>query len=87
VRYTVQVHPRAATDRVALLEDGTLAVWVRAPAIAGRANAAVVAVLAARLGLRPRDVTLVRGERGRRKLIDLPLDPAAVRRALTTARE
>ncbi len=85
MRYTVQVHPRAATDRVALLEDGTLAVWVRAPAIAGRANAAVVAVLAARLGLRPREVVLVRGERARQKVVELPLDPAAVRRALTTA--
>jgi uncharacterized protein len=82
VRYAVRVHPRAARERIALQADGTLEVWVTAPAVEGRANAAVVALLATRLGLRPRDVALVRGERGRQKVVELPLDAAGVRQAL-----
>ena len=82
MRYAVQVHPRAAREHVELLGDGTLAIWVRAPAVEDQANAAVVALLALRLGLRAREVSLVRGERSRRKLVELPLDVAAVRRVL-----
>ena len=82
MRYGLRVHPRAARERVELLGDGTLAVWVRAPAVEGRANEAVCALLAARLKLRPRQVVLVRGERSRQKVGELPLAPAAVRRAL-----
>ncbi|HLH21095.1 MAG TPA: DUF167 family protein [Chloroflexota bacterium] len=82
VRYAVRVHPRAARERLALHEDDALEAWVTAPAVEGRANAALLALLAARLRLRRREVTLLRGERGREKLVELPLDPAAVRRAL-----
>jgi uncharacterized protein len=84
MRYVVQAHPRAAQQRVELLKDGTLAVWVRAPAVDGRANDALVAALAARLGLRPRDVQLVRGDRSRHKIVELPLDAATVRRRLAS---
>ncbi|HZR98059.1 MAG TPA: DUF167 family protein [Chloroflexota bacterium] len=82
MRYTVHVHPRAARERVALREDGALEAWVTAPPVAGRANAALLALLATRLGLRPREVALVRGERGRQKLVELPLDAAVVRQLL-----
>jgi uncharacterized protein YggU (UPF0235/DUF167 family) len=82
VRFTVRAHPRAARAQVALGDDGTLEVWVTAPAVDGRANAALLALLADRLGLRPREVVLVRGERGRLKVVELPLDVAAVRLAL-----
>jgi uncharacterized protein YggU (UPF0235/DUF167 family) len=35
-----------------------------------------------RLGLRPRNVTLVHGARGRQKLVELPLDAAGIQRVL-----
>jgi uncharacterized protein YggU (UPF0235/DUF167 family) len=79
MRYAVRVHPRAARERVQLADDGTLEVWVTAPAVEGRANAALLAALAARLGLRPREVTLLRGDRSRQKLVELPLTPAELR--------
>ena len=84
MRYAVRVHPRAARERLTLREDGGLEGWVTAPAVEGRANAALLALLARRLGLRPRDVALVRGEHSREKVVELPLDAAAVRRALGT---
>jgi uncharacterized protein len=82
VRYSVRAHPRAARARVILGADDTIEVWVTAPAVEGRANAALVAALAERLGLRSREVVLVHGERGRNKIVELPLDPASLRRAL-----
>ncbi len=78
MRYRVRVHPGAAEPRVALLADGTLAVWVQAPPVDGRANAAMVALLAQRLRLGRGDVALVRGARARWKLVEVPLDAAAV---------
>ena len=85
MRYAVRVHPRSAREKVTLTADDTLEVWVTAPALDGRANTALLALLAWRLGLRPREVVLVRGERARRKLVDLPLDVQALRQALTSA--
>lgn len=78
---TVRVHPRAARERAVLGPDGVLEVWVRAPAVDGRANAAVLSLLAARLGVRPGTVTLVRGDRGRLKVVALPADEALLRQA------
>ena len=82
MRFRVRAHPRAARARVALTADDTLEVWVTAPAIEGRANTAILTLLAERLGLRVREVVLVRGERGRQKIVELPLSTAAVRQAL-----
>ena len=82
MRYAVRAHPRAARARVILGADDTIEVWITAPAVEGRANAALVTALAERLGLRPREVVLVRGERGRNKIVELPLDVASLRRAL-----
>ncbi len=82
MRFAVRAHPRAARARLTLAANGTLESWVTAPAVEGRANAALLALLAERLGLRPHQVALIRGERGRQKVVELPLDAAAVRRAL-----
>lgn len=74
IEVAVQARPGARIEKVALRPDGGLSVHVRAPALDGRANAAVLAALAAALGLRPRQVNLVRGERSRDKLVRLELD-------------
>jgi uncharacterized protein YggU (UPF0235/DUF167 family) len=55
------------------LEDDTLSVRVQAPAIDGRANEALLAAVARALGLRSRQVRLLRGERSRNKLIEVEL--------------
>lgn len=77
VRLNVRVQPGASQDRAALAEDGSLQVWLRARPIEGKANDALIALLARALGVRKWEVVLVRGHRARMKVIELPLASAA----------
>jgi hypothetical protein len=63
------VAPRASRTRVAGEQGDRLKVQLAAPPVDGEANAALVAFLADALGVRRAEVTLVRGERGRRKTV------------------
>jgi uncharacterized protein (TIGR00251 family) len=66
----LRVVPRASRDEiVGWREPGVLSVRVTAPPVEGEANRAVSVLLARALGVRPSAVTVVRGERGRDKLI------------------
>ena len=55
-----------------------LSVRVTAPPDSGRANAAVLALLAQALGVPPRDLRLVAGASGRWKRIRVQGEPAAL---------
>ncbi|MCC7074655.1 MAG: DUF167 domain-containing protein [Deltaproteobacteria bacterium] len=80
VRLVVQVKPRSSKEGVARAADGTLVVRVRAPPVDGEANARLVEVLAAALGVRKGDVSVVRGASARHKeLAVLGLDPERAR--------
>ncbi|MFH0983658.1 MAG: DUF167 domain-containing protein [Planctomycetota bacterium] len=57
----VKVVPGASRTRIMGELDGRLKVAVAAAPEKGRANAALTAFLAKRLGIRPRAVTVVRG--------------------------
>ena len=74
----VQVVPNASRTAIAGLHDGALRVRLMAPAIEGRANAAMVDWLAAELNLPRRAVTLMSGERQRRKRFLLRAPVASV---------
>jgi uncharacterized protein len=76
IRLAVRAHPGARQERVEWLPDGTLGVWVRARPVEGQANAAIERCLAARLVLRPRQVTLVSGVNGRDKVVQVDLQSA-----------
>lgn len=66
----VRVQPRASRDEiVGFRTDGVLAVRVSAAPVDGEANAAVGALLADALGVRKSAVSIVRGERGRDKVV------------------
>jgi uncharacterized protein YggU (UPF0235/DUF167 family) len=70
MRLTVRVHPRSATPRVAW--DGSIAdVWVSAPPAEGRANEAVVRMLASWLDVAPSAIRIASGHRGRLKVIEV----------------
>jgi uncharacterized protein (TIGR00251 family) len=80
----VRVQPRASrSEIVGWRADGALSVRVTAPPVEGQANAAVAALLAEALGLRPSAVTVERGARGRDKLVRVEgLTPAEVRQRI-----
>jgi uncharacterized protein len=75
VRVAVRVRPGARCDAVGGRWAGprgpALIVAVRARAVEGAANAAVVAALAAAFGLRRADVEIVAGAHGRDKVVAL----------------
>jgi uncharacterized protein (TIGR00251 family) len=65
---SVRVTPRAGRDELAL-EDGMLRVRVTAAPVKGAANEAVIALLAGRLRVPRRDVTIVHGAAARNKVV------------------
>jgi uncharacterized protein (TIGR00251 family) len=68
----VRVQPRASrSEIVGWRADGVLSVRVAAPPVEGQANAAVAALLATALDLRPSAVRVERGARGRDKLVQV----------------
>lgn len=66
-----RVQPRAARDGLAGLRQGAVVVRLTAPPVEGEANAALQRFLGRALGLPPSSIALVRGERGRDKLLRL----------------
>ncbi len=65
----VRVVPGARATGVAGELGGALRVRVAAPPVEGRANAALLAFLAGRLGLRPRELRVEAGAGSRDKLV------------------
>gem|GEM_PF-182949 len=83
LRITLRVKPGSKREGVQGRWCGplgeALVVAVRAPATEGKANKAVCAALAAVLGVRARDVTVVRGMRGRDKIVEIEDPPEGTR--------
>jgi uncharacterized protein (TIGR00251 family) len=65
----VVVTPGGSRDVVAGVAEDRLRVRLRAKAVEGAANAALTVFLASVLGVRPRQVSIVSGDRSRRKTI------------------
>lgn len=87
IRLTVRLTPKAASDRVAgVVEDGrggwALKAAVSAPPVDGRANAALLQLLAKRFGWKPSDLAVIGGAANRTKVIAIKGDPATLMTAL-----
>lgn len=86
MRFAVRVKPGAAWTAVGGRWAGpagdALVVAVPAPAVDGRANEAVRRALAEAFGVRRQQVSIVRGERGRDKIVELDAEPEAAARVL-----
>jgi hypothetical protein len=63
------VRPQGRRARCGAVQAGRLKVAVKAPAEKGKANAAVIKLLAKLLGVSRADVRIVRGRTGRRKTV------------------
>ena len=76
----LKVIPNAPRDEIAGWLGGALKVKIQAPALEGRANDAVLDFLAQKLGVPRRDVSLLRGDKSRQKVVRIvSLDEATVR--------
>jgi uncharacterized protein (TIGR00251 family) len=76
VRLAIRVQPGAKSNEIVgwvAGENGreVLKIRLRAPAVEGKANAALIEFLAEILGLRPRQITLERGDKSRDKLVQV----------------
>jgi uncharacterized protein (TIGR00251 family) len=79
----VRVQPRASREAISGWRGGALVVRVTAPPVEGEANRAVTTLLARALGVARSAVTVVRGERGRDKVVRVEgLSLAEVRQRL-----
>ena len=65
------MQPRASRNALAGLHDGALRVRLTAPPVEGAANEALVRFIAESLGLPRRQVTVVLGTSGRRKILEI----------------
>lgn len=77
----IRLQPRSSRDQVLGERDGAIAIQLQAPPVDGEANAALLRFVARRLGVPPRDVTLVRGATSRSKWIAVQGRSAAQVRA------
>lgn len=84
MKLRLKVVPGAASDAIAGWLGDALKIRVTAPPEKGKANAAVIALLADRLGVPERSIRLVAGAGSSRKLVEIEgLDPAEARRRLS----
>ena len=81
--FTIRVTPRASANTVAGERDGVLLVRVTAPPVEGKANDAVVALLAKLLGTPRGAIRVVSGAGARTKRISVPRDAEAALHRLT----
>jgi len=78
----IRVQTRAHRDEIAGERAGALLVRVTAPPIEGRANDALCKLVAKRLEIAPRRVSVVRGATARDKLLEVEgMEPEELRRA------
>ena len=87
ITFDVQVVPRASRERLGPMHGERLKVQLTAPPVDGAANAALIALVARELGRARGDVTIVRGESGRRKTLRVRGTTVAALLALVSEEE
>jgi len=69
----LKVKPGSRVEELTQLEDGTWLARVKAPPVDGRANEAVIALVAAHFEVRKAQVTIKNGASGRLKLVQIDI--------------
>ena len=70
----IKVKPGARNSLLEQRADGTWAAQLKAPPVDGKANAELIALVAAHFGCRKPAVTIKAGASGRTKLVSVALD-------------
>jgi uncharacterized protein (TIGR00251 family) len=71
MKITVKIKPNAKEERVEKTGENSYSVWVRQRLVEGRANEALVKVLAEHFGVSKSAVVLVKGRTSRQKLFEV----------------
>jgi uncharacterized protein (TIGR00251 family) len=69
VTLDILVQPRASRAKIGPMHDGRLKIAVTAPPVDGEANAAVIELLARRLGIARGSIEVIAGASSRRKTV------------------
>lgn len=67
----IKVIPRAKRQKLEKLPDGSFKVYLTAPPIEGRANEALIKLLAREFGVSKSEVEIARGKKGREKVVKI----------------
>ena len=68
IRYSLHVTPNAKIQKVEATAKG-FKVWLHAPAVEGKANAALIQLMATHVGLKQRQLSLEKGQKSRNKIL------------------
>ena len=72
MKISVHLKPNSRhREELVVNDDGSLTIYIKAPAIEGRANAAAVKLLAKHFGVAPSKVKLVRGATSKHKVFEV----------------
>jgi hypothetical protein len=83
VTFDVRVIPRSSRNEIVGIQDDVLKVKLTAPPVEGAANAALIHFFADRLGVRRSAVSIIAGQRNRKKTVRVEgMTEAQVKRAL-----
>ena len=78
MKLTVHVKPRSSRSQILGLKDGVLEVAVQAPPVDGKANEELIQLIADALDLSKKNVSVVAGQTGRQKIIEVIADDSVV---------
>jgi len=70
VRFSVKVIPRAKANKI-VWEGESGKVYLKAPPVEGKANAALIEFLAEHFGVKKRQVRIITGATSRRKIVEI----------------
>lgn len=71
VNLEIQVTPKASRNEIVAFTDGVLRVRIAASPVEGKANKALIRLLSRKLKVRAGDIQILRGERSRKKLVQI----------------
>ena len=81
--FEVRVQPGASRAGVVGIKEGMLSVRLASPPVDGRANVELLALMGSALGVRPREIELVRGHTGRTKTVRVERESGVLRTLVT----
>lgn len=71
MRIYIKVTPRSSQNKLLKISEGEYQAWLNAPPVDGRANEALVNLLAEHFGVAKSAVLIVGGKSVRRKMVDI----------------